>query len=270
MQTLMLEDRQVGYRDQGWGAPVVLVHGSACTSGYWAPVSAALGSGHRVLAPDLHGHGWSDPWSGEGQLTLADEARLVAAVIAQAREPVHLVGHSYGGAVALRAALDRPGSVRSLTLIEPAAFHLLAGEPFAEIQAVAARLTRAVCRGDYAAAMAGFVDYWNGAGTWQRLERPERRELQRFAHAICLHFWAAMTELGTLAAYQRLDMPAVIVQGRLTTRPAARVAGLLARALPFARREIVADAGHRLPATHPEAVAEILRRQFQPAEAIAA
>src|SRR3546814_8229080 len=75
--------------------------------------------------PDLRGYGATEGWSGRAPMRLADEAALVRALAEEAGEPVHLVGHSYGGAVALMAALHFPEAIASLTLIEPVAFFLL-------------------------------------------------------------------------------------------------------------------------------------------------
>src|SRR6185503_3141479 len=56
---------------------------------------------------------------------LGQEAALVRALLDRYDGPAHLVGHSYGGAVALNVAHSRGAMLRSLTLIEPVAFHLL-------------------------------------------------------------------------------------------------------------------------------------------------
>ena len=74
MAVVMREASQITYRDQGRGIPAVLLHGSACTGAHWSEVIAHLGSGHRVLAPDLHGHGGSDPWGGDGHFSLVARA----------------------------------------------------------------------------------------------------------------------------------------------------------------------------------------------------
>jgi len=256
MITTTPDERRVSYSERGHGAPVVLVHGSACSAAHWAGVGERLAADHRVIALDLHGHGSTDAWAGDGPLSLADEAALVGAVAAAAGEPVHLVGHSYGGAVALRFALERPRTVRTLTLIEPVAFHLLGNgygpdaALLGEVESVAGALLSATARGDYASAMGAFVDYWNGAGAWQRLGRDARRALGAYAHTVCTHFAAATGERVPLAAYGRLAMPALIVQGARTRRPAARVSELLAGAMAHARHQVVPEAGHMLPLTH--------------------
>lgn len=100
----------------GGAVPIVLVHGFGGDRKAWLFNQDALSAGRPVLAVDLPGHGESGP-PGE-DATPAALARDVAAAVGTG--PVHLVGHSLGGAVALRMAEAEPGRVRSLTLIAPA------------------------------------------------------------------------------------------------------------------------------------------------------
>ena len=106
-----------------WGADgsrVVMVHGSAQGSEvggamHFAAQERLAERGWQVLVPDRPGHGRS-PSPGR-----PDDAELDALWVAELLgDGAHLVGHSFGGAVALATAARRPGAVRSLTLIEPA------------------------------------------------------------------------------------------------------------------------------------------------------
>jgi len=163
MPVVEVNGAKVAYVEAGRGEPVVLLHCTGGASTQWQALSASLQARYRVLAPDLHGYGDTDPWPGRGPLTLADEAAIVAALIDEGGAPVHLVGHSYGGAVALRAALEQPDRVANLVLIEPASFHLLGNGNvadevlFDEIQGVAEAIWYAVASGDYAGGLECFV-----------------------------------------------------------------------------------------------------------------
>ncbi len=268
MLTATTDGRNVGYRAHGAvdrgdgrcdGEPIVLVHGSGCSETHWTEMVDHLGE-RRVVAVDLHGYGETDGWSGERPLALADEAELVDAVVETVRGPAHLVGHGYGGAVALRYALERRAQVRTLTLVEPFAFHLLAGAPalLAEVECVADVLLAATGRGDYARGVGLLVDYWSGRGAWLRLDRGVRRALGAQAQAMCMHFAAAAAERVPLEAYASLPMPTLLVQGARTRRPAAEIVRLLARTLEHARHLCVLGAEHMVPVTHPRVVADAL------------
>jgi pimeloyl-ACP methyl ester carboxylesterase len=111
--------RLLSYQDLGpVDAPVVLlIHGMVSDSTTWARAAEQLAErGHRVLAPDLLGHGDSDKPADGYQLT--DFADSLAALLTElgARQ-VTVVGHSFGGAVAMQLAHDHPDLVRRLVLV---------------------------------------------------------------------------------------------------------------------------------------------------------
>src|SRR5215831_7960985 len=116
------------FREVGSGTAVVCLHSSASSSVQWRPLMERLADRFRVISVDLYGYGQSPPWPEGRALSLADEVRLLEPVLRDAGNRFHLIGHSYGGAIALRAALDRPERLLSLSLFEPVLFSLLAEE----------------------------------------------------------------------------------------------------------------------------------------------
>ena len=106
--------------EHGEGPRVVLVHGSAQGSKvggemHFANQAGLAGRGWTVVTPDRPGHGLS-PAPGRGD-DASEDSKWVTELLGQQG---HLVGHSFGGAVALATAARRPEGVRTLTLIEPA------------------------------------------------------------------------------------------------------------------------------------------------------
>jgi pimeloyl-ACP methyl ester carboxylesterase len=100
----------------GAGDPVVLLHGLGGGAANWALVADALVASRRVVALDLPGHGGSDPLSrGAGVDDYADA--VAGAIAARADAPAVVVGHSFGGQVALRLAERHPELVRALVLV---------------------------------------------------------------------------------------------------------------------------------------------------------
>src|SRR5262249_7342136 len=112
----------------GLATPVLLLHGSASSSVMWTPVIHALKARFRLIAPDLIGYGRTDSWPEGYVFSLDDELRLIEPLIEHLPGGVHVVAHSYGGVVALALARAGRVGIRSLTLIEPVAFHVLHGD----------------------------------------------------------------------------------------------------------------------------------------------
>jgi len=105
---------------KGTGAPIVLIHGFTADSQSWTPLEKALGAAKPLIRIDLPGHGRS-PRRSLG--SFAELARMVVEAFDDATleaGPVHLLGHSLGGALALAIADIRPRRVASLSLIAPA------------------------------------------------------------------------------------------------------------------------------------------------------
>ena len=125
IETLTVDGRAFTYQDVGVGPTVILAHGSGASHREWAPVVASLRGRHRVLTPHLLGYGRSEPSALHGRFHPWSDLGALIALAERTEAPVHLVGHSYGGALALEAARTLGARARSLTLIDPVAFHLM-------------------------------------------------------------------------------------------------------------------------------------------------
>jgi pimeloyl-ACP methyl ester carboxylesterase len=254
--TIELNGQRMEYFEQGAGEPVVLLHGTGASGSQWRRLAAELSDRFRVVAPDLCGCGGSGPWQGKGEISLAAEAALVAVLIERLGQPVHLVGHSFGGAVALRLAQDRPDLIKSLVLIEPVAFHLLrAGDAidaqaFDEISQVAAGVASAVACGDFQGGFGRFVDYWSGEGAWATVPAEKRGAMAQRLGKVALDFWSALNDPARLRDLAGLDLPTLVIRGGISPLPVRRVAWHLGRTLRRAQLETIERAGHMAPLTH--------------------
>lgn len=235
---------------------VIAVHCSGSSGSQWRRLAEAASGRFALVSPDLYGCGHAGGWSGHGAFALADEALGTLQAIDQASGPVHLVGHSYGGAVALHAALRRTERIGSLTLYEPTVFHLLPwlGEEgaaaYAEIKGVASAVAEGVLSGDYHGAAGRFIDYWSGDGAWESLKPEVRTEIARWIVKAPLDFRALFADPTPIVAYAALRCPVLVMRGEHAPAPTRLVANLLADVAPLGRGEVIRGAGHMGPITH--------------------
>ena len=257
MPTIEIRGSRVEYTEQGSGEPVLLLHSSASSGAQWRALAERLSDRFRVIAPDLYGYGATAAWSGRGPFGLEHEAQIVCALLGRTGEPAHLVGHSFGGAVALHVARTRPDLLSSLTVIEPVAFHLLRGHDetaLAEISAVAASVASALVCGDYLGGIAGFVDYWSGPGAWAGIPEEKRTGFAARLSKVALDFHATLNEPAALDDFSEMALPTLLLQGERSPLPTRRICALLERALPDVQRTVIPGAGHMAPLTHRDAI----------------
>lgn len=249
---------------------VVCLHASASSSGQWRPLMDRLADRFHVLAADLYGSGHSPAWPDTRPMGLADEVALLAPVLATAGPRFHLIGHSYGGAVALKAALTDPGRVESLIVFEPVLFSLLTAEDptqaaAREIAAVRDDTIAAVHAGDPAASGARFVDYWMGPGSWASMAEARREAIAGEMPQVKSQWHALFTEPAPLSAFAALEVPVLLLTGSASPASSHGVARLLTKTLPRVTTVEVEGVGHMAPVTNPERVnpviEEFLRRQ---------
>ena len=247
-------------------APVIALHCSGAGAAQWRQLGAVLASRYQLVAPEHYGCDSVGPWNGEHAFTLADEATRTIGLIDRSDCKVHLVGHSYGGGVALRAAVERPDRIASLTLYEPSAFHLLkamgarGAVALAEIQGIAAQIADGVITGDYRGGVSSFVDYWGGRGAWAALRPSVQAALTRWTPKGPLDFRALIDEPTPASAYADFGFPALIMRGEHAPAPTRLIADTLPTLMPAARLVVIPGAGHMGPLTHaPEVNAAIER-----------
>lgn len=167
-----MEVSQPFVREAGAGPAVVCLHCNASSSSQWRELLALLSPNFHVLAPDSYGAGKSLDWPSVRTIALDDEVDFIESVLKAAGDSFFLVAHSYGAAVALKAALKFPKRVRAMVLYEPALFSLVDAESAAPNAADGIRRAveaagNALDDGNSDKAAKHFIDYWMGPSSWE-------------------------------------------------------------------------------------------------------
>jgi pimeloyl-ACP methyl ester carboxylesterase len=221
----------------GRGPSVVLLHADVATGESGWAKQRPLAQRWRLVVPDRPGHGRSAPVD---RVDFENERRVLAPLLG---DGAHLVGHSYGGVVALLLAAAEPGRVWSLTVIEPPAYAVATDD--ADVVTTVARLRSLWAGGQddpeaFFAAFAGIV----GERTWPRSPMPI--ELERGVRRLMSERppWEAEPDLDALA---RARIPMMVISGGHSPAFEAVCRAIADRT--GARREVIPGARHSVPRT---------------------
>jgi pimeloyl-ACP methyl ester carboxylesterase len=250
-------------RDSNQAMPkscVIALHCSLGSGRQWTRLIEALGDRYAASAPDLSGYG--DQKQPFHPLTsLAEEVKHLGDCLGRSAGPIHLVGHSYGGAVAFKIATASPfaSRVRSLTLIEPVLPTLLKDDAkdrrlhdrFADL----AQETYAdLWNGLFIEALDKFCAFWNGSASRQTISRAARVRMIEHVEKLAFDFAAVLAEEGVAAAAAEIGVPTLLLSGGHSPYLTQRITEKLASIIPAVETMHLPDAGHMLPFSHPELI----------------
>lgn len=253
---------------------VVFVHSTGLGPFMWAPYKPAIHSAMpdaRVHVPANLGYAPGGAVNRPQTVGLAEEVHALVEQLGALDGEVHLVGHSYGGLLALELARAGQWQVRSLYLYEPVLFSALrlrendiAAEAANEVRSMYAnrQFFDDPADGGSEAWLEQFVDYWNGAGAWGAMPTKTKEAMRRVGWKMHLEVRAIATQARPFEAYA-LPISTTIVSGGRTTAAAREMARLLTEQMPLAQSQVLPELGHMGVAGRPDAVAASLVQHLQ-------
>jgi pimeloyl-ACP methyl ester carboxylesterase len=270
------------------GVPAVYVHGLGGSATNWTDLAALLAPVAGGTAVDLPGFGRSEPEAGFG-FTLRAHAEVVARHIEAVGAPVHLLGNSMGGAIALLIAERRPELVKTLTLISPAmpdrrpdprrlsdprmAFAylpLIGARVRAQLAALGPRERAAqvikLCFADPSRFPESRLDELTEEHSARAGYAWAAPAMARSTFAI-FRAWSSLGKTSLWAAAPRVRVPTLVVWGREDRVISVRRAVRTARALPRARLLVLPRTGHVAQMERPVVVAKAVLGMWEHLEA---
>jgi pimeloyl-ACP methyl ester carboxylesterase len=259
----VIEDARgtIDYDETGSGPAVVLVPGSCSTGAAWRPVIAAWQGRFRTVTTSLLGYGGTAERRTRDDPSIAHEVAIVEAVIRKAGGAVHLVGHSFGGLVALAVALRGVVRLASFTILEAPAAEILRECGETEHYAAFRRMTDGYFARFAAGepeAIADMIDFYSRAGTFASWP-PRLRAYAVETTAVNILDWASAFGFPLRrAALARLGLPVLVVHGGASHPAVQRANALLAENITAASLAAIDGAAHFMIATHAGDVAGLI------------
>ena len=258
---------RLSYVEQGSGEPVVFVHGAFSDLRVWEPIREEIAKRYRFIAYTQRYHGvgaWNDDGKQYSVATHVDDlAKFITSLNAG---PVHLVGRSGGGAVAMVAALKNPALVRTLTMHEPAALFVLpaesaerkaAREDSAKRSSAAREASKA---GDPVRAARLFMEgvYQLEPGGFDRLPEPTQTMFLDNARTAPLMFGAPLPPAVTCDALKTINRPTLVTQGDKTLIFFKLISAEISKCVPGVQQVSFPNLVHNAPSADPAAFAAAL------------
>lgn len=236
--------------------PIALIHSALGKAGAWRGFLNALGGSLSPYTIELPGHGLAEAWDRDRDFT---EQALEIALSEMPSDAVPLVGHSYGAALALRLAVERPYRVSSLVLIEPVFFAAAKGRwGLDKLDRDMAAFDKKMKAAQFATAAKEFHALWGDGRQWSELPAEtrsyivDRIELVQAGNPLLRDDRTGVLKPGRVEA---LDVPVTFVDGGESHPVIADIISELGDRLHDAEWVTVPGAGHMVPLTHPELVA---------------
>ena len=254
---------KLDYIEKGQGETVLLLHSTAAGNKQWRKLIELLSSSYRILAPNLYGYGTTPSWSQPKRQTLADHVSLLEGILAD--EPkINIVGHSFGGSVAMMAAKIHKPKVNKLILIEPNPFYLLSNnkdsDGYKEAVALCDVIKRNGDKGTWNIAAQYFADYWNGNGSWEEMDS-ERRSKYISALKPNYHEWDLMNETVSIEEWKHsLPTNTTVLMSEDTVQSIKDINSLFKSKIPEWRYIKYSEGGHMAPLTHAHIINPLIEK----------
>lgn len=251
--------------ESGEGPTILMVPGSFSTAAAWAGMCRHLRGTYRVITISLPGYGGTPEVRPDLTRDMTEMTDFLAAVVDRVGEPVHLVGHSFGGLTILAALLGRKVAAESVVTFEanPVASKPAIGAfPWrADIDRLQHALEESVACGD-PDAPGLIIDYWSHPGTFDALPEAVRNYCRKTVATNVLDWRSALGFAPRIADFSEIGCPATIVRGEHASPAIVDLSQGIADQICGGAVQVVQGADHFLVATHPADCAAILERHM--------
>ena len=250
--------------EDGHGSAVMLIHSTVAGNKQWRKLVEYLSPHYQVIAPNLFGYGSSPKWSKNRNQTLSDQVDLLRVFFDQ-NESISIVGHSFGGSVAMMAAKKYPEKIKKLILVEPNPFYLLEHHSDHDSYQEALNLRDVIKtnanKGTWGQAAEKFADYWNGSGTWKQMDGLRR---EKFAEALKPNFHefdCVINETTSLEEWRDiLPQNTHILFSKQTVNSIRKIVTIFEETMPNWIFHSYSEGTHMAPLTHPNIVNPIIHK----------
>ena len=258
VKSVEVNSYDMAYQEAGSGVPLVLVHGSINDYRVWAAQVPEFAKNYRVIAVSLR-HYYPERWDGKGNdFSIEQHISDVPVFIRQLNlGPVHLLGHSRGGAVVLNAAKMHPELIKSLILEDASGLEALLPESpdnaklVAEAKANREALAHALAAGGTESGVQRFIESLNGAGSWSKLAADRK---QIFFDNIRTALTPEGRPVTTCAEISKFNFPILLLNGERSPKRYGAMYQAMRKCKDIPEPVVIPNAAHAMHRDNPAAL----------------
>ncbi len=253
------------FTDVGAGPTLLFLPGSYSNHAAWKGVQKALKGSYRMISTSLPGYGGSKEVRDDAVCDMSLMSNFVADVVNHVGEPVHLIGHSYGGTVTYAAALSRKVPLLSLITFEGNPVYSQLGDVefswMIDMLDMVQQFEGAFASDDPDAAGI-IIDYWSQPGVFRSMPDQFQDYCRSTASTNILDWRSVAGFTPYFSEYAAIDMPCTVVRGEFANQAIVDITDGVSREIPDSSLHVVKGSGHFLISTHPEDCAKIIDRHM--------
>jgi pimeloyl-ACP methyl ester carboxylesterase len=249
------------FKDTGTGPVLLFVPGSYSNYSAWKNIQQELKGSYRMISISLPGYSGTQEVREDTDNDMSAMSGFLADVVDHIADPVHLIGHSYGGLVTFAATLDK--SIRPLSLITFEGNPIYSRYPdfdspwLAGTLDMSQRFEEAYASGDPDAAGI-IIDFWGKKGDFQAMPERFRDYCRSTVYTNILDWRTAAGFKPFFSEFSAIDVPCSIVRGEFANQAIVDLSAAIALEIPDNNLHVVEGSGHFLISTHPSECAKII------------
>jgi len=253
------------FEQQGSGSPIIFIHGSFATTSTWKKMIQKLTPNNHCISIKLPGHCGTPNPEDFSQPTIATELAILEQVVHELTdEPIHLVGHSFGGVVALAQALKGNVDINQMTLFEPVATWVLERSMDKEMSNRVEEFVvkyRQDILNKIPYACGQVIDFWGGDDAFNSLPDFIKDSMVPLVKNNIRHWNTINNTDSNLADLQECEVPTRLVCGNKSNPVAGAICDHLNKHMPNSHKYIIKGASHFLVTSHSDECLKVLSDQ---------
>ncbi|GJL80804.1 MAG: esterase [marine bacterium B5-7] len=256
---------RIDYQESGEGPAILFVPGSFSTPMAWRGVQKHLPPHYRFVGTSLCGYGETEETRTLDDLGMHHQTRVIEAVAEKINAPVHLVGHSFGGTIALATALCGNIDVLSIATFEANPLAVMRERSQTGLYETTRRMSEefeSAYRAGERDAAKRIIDFWGGKYSFRNMPEAVQEYCRASTYANVLDWRTAFRFEASMADYAGLNTPVLLVRGASANAAMVEITDALSDSLDNCRTAIVDGASHFLITTHARECARLLSDFF--------